>query len=235
MRNANPQNSGSRKWTAKRYCAQYSPGFWLLAPGFLCLAFLGCIGSPQNPAATQPATVRDPATTQPGYWYDKPAVASIESNDFDLLVQRIERTLRDYCFKIDRVDYRLGLITTEPMVAAQFFEPWRRDNQSAEFVTRASLATYRRTAEVQITRGDNGVFVASPKVVIEKQTIVGQRITSVVLYKGAFKPNPNPKDRPSGSKESDQGILIPAKDWYAVARDEKLEQKLAEEIRGSLK
>jgi hypothetical protein len=195
--------------------------------------FAGCIGKPHDPAATQPVTVSDPATTQASYWLDQPATASAKGSDFEKLARGTEAILRDYCFAIDRVDYRLGIITTEPLVGAQFFEPWRRDNQTAGDVVKSSLGTRRRTVRVDIARNDDGTFTASPRVLLERISSAEQRITNVVAYRGARKPA-DPRAVPRGTKESDQGILIPSKYWYAIGRDEPLERKLAEEIQTEL-
>lgn len=195
--------------------------------------FTGCIGSPENPAATQPVTVSDPATTQAVYWLDQPAVATVTASDFEKLVHSTEAILRDYCFVIDRVDYRLGLVTTDPLVGAQFYEPWRRDNQTAEDVLRSSLGTRRRIVRVKVVRNEDGSFTATPKVILERQASAEKRITNVVAYRAPRKPA-DPRDLPRGTKESDQGILIPSKYWYAIGRDSALEQKLASEIEKEL-
>lgn len=231
MRHLRKQQAGkqSRKRTGTSLVAGPYAIFCILTP------ILGCVGSPQHPSATQPVTVSDPATTQPSYWLDQPGSHTVQAADFELLASRIERTLRDYGFNIDRVDYRLGLITTEPLVSAQFFEPWRRDNQTIDDVTRSSLATHRRRVEVTIEKDDGGTYAATPKVVIERQTVIEHRITSVVLYKGAFKSTPNPRDRPTGTKESDRGVVILPKAWYAIGRDAALEKKLAAAMQSSLK
>lgn len=196
------------------------------------LAVSGCIQQKQHLAPPQPVTLTDPATTQAVYWFDQPAEARIESDNFDALVKTIETILRDYCFVIDRVDYRLGLITTEPLVGAQFFEPWRRDNQTMDDVINSSLATHRRLVRVKITR-DGDRFIAEPKVVMERAAQVEQRVTNVVAYRTARRPT-DPRDVPRGSRELDQGILIPSKYWYAVSRDPALEKKLAAEIQSYL-
>jgi len=201
-------------------------GFLVLVAGAF---FGGCIGAPQNPAATQPVTVSDPATTQPSYWLSQSAGATVTSQDFDELIKSTETVLRDYCFVIDRLDYRLGLITTEPLVGAQFFEPWRRDNQTMDDVAKSSLGTRRRTVRVEIVRNDDNTFTAALKVLLERQTVAEQRITNVVSYRGARRPT-EARDVPRGTKESDQGVLIPSKYWYPIARDEALEKKLASEI-----
>lgn len=199
------------------------------------LLLIGCIGSSQNPAASEPATAAQPlATTQPAHWIDQAAVAGAESNDFEALVKAGERALRDYAFTIDSVDYRQGLIVSDPLIGSQFFEFWRRDNQTLDAVVDSSLATHRRIVRIEIQRLEDNRFVASPKVILERQANAEQRISGILTVRTAFKPS-NPKDRPYGSKELDQGRVIPQRYWYVVGRDEALEKKLAGAIRGALR
>src|SRR5262249_42049068 len=105
---------------------------------------VGCIGAPENPSATQPATEVDLATTQPSYWYEQPG-PTVRGNDFEQLWNVSERVARDFMFQLDRTDYRGGVLTTKPMTSRQWFEFWRRDTQTLHDVELTALATFRRT------------------------------------------------------------------------------------------
>jgi hypothetical protein len=199
-------------------------------PSVLTLAIIaGCIKGPMNPAATQPATITDTATTQPGYWYQAPSRGSVVYDSFPTLYKTCENVLRDYDFKIDRIDYRTGTLTSEPLVSAQVWEPWRPDIQSIGQVRGSILASVRRTVRFDIRRNDDGRFEASPKVLVERQTVREIRITSVALYRGAYTPL-DPRDTPSGSHEADEGFMYPPKYWYSIGRDPTLETSLAHEV-----
>jgi hypothetical protein len=199
----------------------------------LSLAASGCIGKPQNPAATQPATVTDVATTQPSYWFDQPGTEAVVSTNLDALVAASEAAIRRFGFKVDRVDYRAALVTSQPLISSQFFEFWRNDVSSLEDSAEASARTTRRTIRMQINRTGEARFELVPKVLVERQTIAEQRITSVALYHGAFT-RPNPQQRQRGSKETDEGIVIPSRYWYAQGRDPALEKKLADAVQAEL-
>ena len=93
----------------------------------LIAALSGCTSHPQQPAATQPATAVDLATTQPSYWLEQPAAASVTSPDFQKLWDACNEASRELFFKPDRQDFRGGVLTTEPMVSAQWLEPWGAD------------------------------------------------------------------------------------------------------------
>jgi hypothetical protein len=204
------------------------------------LVMIGCathsksLTATTTPSTTQTATDIDPATTQPSYWYAMPAVASAEADDFQTLWETCKDVARSYFFKIDRMDYRAGVLTTEPLVSAQFFEPWRRDVETIDDATESSLATIRRTIRFEITH-DGDRWRATPKVLIERRTIAERRITSVVLYRNAFKNvRGNKRDLPSGTRESDVGVYLASRYWYAIGRDETFERSIAERLQSHL-
>jgi hypothetical protein len=198
------------------------------------LGLLGCITHRQNPAATQPVTVTDPATTQPSYWFEKPAPITIQAGDFDKLWRACEQATVEFGFKVDREDRRHGVLTSQPLTSAQFFEFWRRDVRTVDDAIHSSLATYRRTLRFEFRAIGGGHWDVTPKVLVERQAVAERRLTSVVLYRGAVGGVTPTRDVPRGTKESDQGILIPARYWYAVSRDKTLEEALGKSIEQSL-
>ena len=196
----------------------------------LAAALAGCVTQPQNPAATQPATAIDLATTQPSYWLDQPAPASATSHDFQRLWTASEGVARDFLFRLDRQDFRAGLLTTRPMVSAQWFEPWRREVRTAKDRNESSLATVRRTIRFQFDRLDDGSYRVTPRVLVERQSLAEQRITSSVVDQGYFRRPLRSQDRPRGTRESDVGVLLPNRYWYPIGRDAALEKALAEAV-----
>ncbi|MGF1633099.1 MAG: hypothetical protein ACFCVE_04560 [Phycisphaerae bacterium] len=162
---------------------------------------------------------------QAAHWWQQPAEYAVTAQDFTPLAEGAERVLRQFLFSPDLVDYRRGVITSEPLVAAQAWEFWRPDNRSLADTQLASTATYRRTVRWDISQ-ENGAFVARPKVLVERYARRENRLTTPVFYGGAFSRN-----RARGSIEEDRGEFIPAWYWYAVGRDEALEAKLAQVLR----
>ena len=192
----------------------------------------GCAARPQNPLAMQPATAVNPATTQPSYWLDQPAPANARASDFERLWRASEDVARDFLFRLDRQDYRGGLLTTRPMVSAQWFEPWRREVRTAKDRNESSLATIRRTVRFEFERAGEGggAYRVTPKVLVERQAMLEHRITSSVVYQQFFRRPIRPQDRPRGTRESDVGIFLPNRYWYPIGRDPALEKALADAI-----
>jgi hypothetical protein len=198
----------------------------------LCIAITvlaaGC-ASDRGPSA-EPATIADPATTQPSYWYDQPASITVISRSLPALWKASENALRQLGFRLDRDDLRSGLITSQPVVSSQFFEVWRSDVSTPDDAARSSLATMRRTVRLEFEQRSDGTIQVVPKVLVEKQSIQERRTTSVTLYRGALSRRESPRERPSGTKESDVGLHYPARFWYPVGRDTALERRLADDI-----
>ena len=182
----------------------------------LCAALVGCASSSKKSAS--PTTY--PTTAQ------APAENTITASDFDQLWRACADVARDRQFVIDRQDYRGGVLTTEPLVSAQFFEPWRRDAITSDAVAESSLATIRRTIRFTFTRHDDGTFSAVPHVVVERYSSAERRITSAIHYRSAFR-----RTMATGTRESDRGVQLPARYWYRIGNDPALERDLAEAVR----
>ncbi|MGB7160197.1 MAG: hypothetical protein WBD40_19170 [Tepidisphaeraceae bacterium] len=184
----------------------------------LTMALLSGCTSHSRQSATLP-------TSQPT---TAPAAAEniVTATDFDRLWEASANVARDRMFTIDRSDYRGGVLTTEPLVSAQFFEPWRRDAITSDAVAESSLATIRRTIRFEFARNDNGTFTVVPRVLVERYAATERRITAAMLYRAAFK-----KTTATGTRESDRGIELPARYWYKVGNDPVLEKDLSESIR----
>jgi hypothetical protein len=195
--------------------------------------FIGCINKPQNPAATQPATAVDLATTQPSYWLTQPAAAQVKANDFDALWQACKSTARGYLFALDREDYRGGVITTKPMVSKQWFEPWRPDTGTLAGMMENSTATMRRTLRFEIDRGDDGSFTITPKVLVERQTLLERRISGTAQYRSVFV-GPGAPARYSVNLEDGSELDLPVKYWTPVGRDTEMEKHVAQRLRADL-
>jgi hypothetical protein len=200
----------------------------------LGMALSGCITTPQHPAATQPSTTIDPILAEPNYWYSQPAYATVDAADFEKLFGACEDVSRDFLFKIDRIDYREGVLTTVPLVTAQFFEPWRRDARTDYDMWESSIAATRRTIRFEFKRQPDESWQVVPKVLVERQSISEKRISSVVRYRNVFTVVGSLRARPYGSREADVGIALPERYWYALRRDEVFERALAEAVKKRL-
>jgi hypothetical protein len=175
----------------------------------LVLSLGGCIGGkPANPAATQPATAIDPERARPAYWLNQPAAAEVSNANFQKLWDTSETVARQYLFSIDLRDFRQGLLTTQPMVSKQWFEPWRKDAGTFRDVEENSLGAIRRTIHFQFARNLDGTYTVTPKVVVERQVVVEKKYLEELQTPGTY--------------------------WYALRRDTALETKLAASIERKL-
>lgn len=159
-------------------------------------------------ATTRPAGADDPRTATVDYWLAQPAGAGVRAGELTVLWDACEDVARAWTFRIDRRDYRAGVLSTEPMVSRQVFEFWRRDGEKFPDAQEATLGTIRRTIFFQFSRGADGVYEVSPKVVVERHATV----------------EPKYRDDPD----------MPVTYWYALRRDVLMEQRLAEDIRRRL-
>ncbi len=183
------------------------------------LTLCGCVSPRPGPVAT--ADDKEQAT--PAYWYDQPGVAQATGDNYDALWRTADRVARDRLFDIDRQDYRNGVMTTQPLVSQQLFEPWRRDTPVGGQI-QSTLGTVRRTIRYEFTRDDNGqAATVTPKVLIERQSLPDRRITGSVHYRAAIAGTPAQVD--------DDGDNLPTVYWYPIARDADLEKSLASDIR----
>jgi hypothetical protein len=160
----------------------------------------------------------------PQYWMAKPAVAQITSGDFQKLWDACAQTLRSHQFPIEVEDYRDGVLRSAPVISRQIFEPWRRDTGTRHEMWVSTLGTVRRTIRFDVIRSGDGAYVAQPKVLVERLSQLQRRITSASEYALVF-------SAPGWNVVTDQGVVIPARYWYAIGRDEALERDLADSVR----
>jgi hypothetical protein len=203
---------------------------FLIVVLFLSALQTGCIIGRQHPAATQPATAIDPKTAQPAYWLDQSAVAVITSKNFDRLWNACRDAAQADGFAIDRTDYRDGLLTTLPLVSRQVYEFWRSDIATHRDLTQSTLGTMRRTIRYTIRRLEDGTFEATPKILVERHSMIERRITSVDQYQAVFS-----IQTMDVARETEKvGTNVQPEYWYSVGRDLALERKLADSIRRRL-
>lgn len=70
-----------------------------------------------------------------------------------------EDTLSRMHFVIEKLDAEQGVIRTEPLRGAQFFEFWRSDNVGLYNAAEANLHTIRRAVELRVTEEQGRVSV----------------------------------------------------------------------------
>ena len=179
--------------------------------------------------ATGPPTQEAP-TTRPTTASTKPSGPAVTAGNFDRLWNACADEARGRLFEIDREDYRGGVLTTAPLISAQFFEPWRRDAITSDAIAESSLSSTRRTIRFHFTRHADGTFSVAPRVEVERYSATERRLTSAMLYRSAFK-----KVTSTGTRETDRGVYLPSRYWYDVGNDPALDRNLAEAIQRRLR
>jgi hypothetical protein len=203
----------------------------LLRGHFLCALLIaaGCAADHRPQPTTRPATDIDYHLGTSNYWYAKPAKESTICGNYDALWQNAIRVVHADGFVADRLEYRDGLLTTKPLISAQFFEPWKQDIGDLQGVVQSSVATVRRTIHFDLRRLPDGQYAAFPKVLIERHSLAERRITSVTEYLDVFA-----ADRPLDQPFTEEGVALVPDYWYAVGRDYALERKLSNQLQEAL-
>jgi hypothetical protein len=163
------------------------------------------------------------------YWWDRPATAyTASADDFTRVWNACEDEVRGRLFLVDREEFRLGLLTTAPMISKQAFEPWRTDAVTVHDVAESTLATIRRTLRFEIHRRSDGRYDVAPKVLVERYASAERRLTAISQYHQAFSGPRAFADSPDLSGDVE---LENAGDyWYPLHRDPALERDLVDAI-----
>lgn len=197
---------------------------------FFAAMACGCAGTSSPIQTARPVTDKPLEQATADYWLNQPANAAVSSLDFQRLWDASAEVLRQDLFIVDRADERLGVIMTRPMVSKQIFEPWRNDAGTMYATLQSTLQTIRRTVRIEVRRTDGGLFTAKPKVLVERLSLIQQRVTSVAESHNVFSPI-----GPETAFQTTEGTPIPVRYWYAIGRDEAMERQLANAIEDNLK
>jgi hypothetical protein len=178
----------------------------------------------------------DLATTQPAYWYAKPAAAEVRGSDFGTLWEAAKETARKYQLALDREDYRAGVISTVPEISKQIFEVWRADAGTINDAMANTAGAIRRTIRFEVARNADETFTLVPKVLVERQSIFERRVTDVSQYRFAFSgPARAQPARTAVTLDPETYPEVPVKYWYPVGRDSEMEKKVAEKVKREMR
>ena len=116
------------------------------------------------------------------------------------------------------------------MISKQILEPWRKDAGTLDHVFQDSLTTIRRSVRFEIDRGEDGTYAMTPRVLIERETILERRITSAAQYRTAF------SGPAIGSRAvADADLDVPIIYWTPIGRDTEMEKHIAGDVRERLR
>ncbi len=114
---------------------------------------------------------------------------SVEQERFQAIWRAAQRTLRDFRFRISRVDARAGVLVTEPMVTKSPIEFWRSDLQRPEDLAISAIHRTYCMAIVQIEDpGPDGPFRSHTRVLFARSNEPPAQLTSAaaiaMIYTG---------------------------------------------------
>ena len=176
-------------------------GLWLLVPAALLAVAAGC-------------------TRAPGVRFPNPMPLS--SVDVAAVENAARGILRDMRFDLVYPPGKAGLVETEPMTGASWFEFWREDTVGRYQTAESSLHTIRRRVTVTAAPASQGSQVA---VKVEKQRMSSPNSAPHHLS-AAYNIH-----RPQNSDLVRQDEMAPQQyQWIDAGRDEALEQRILEQI-----
>ena len=173
-------------------------------------------------STTQPATmprVEDPnQTTQ-----------SIYGGNYDVMWREARILLSQLGFRLDRQDYRQGVLTTLPLESPNVAEFWAPDRESFKSSLEATVNYYRRTVRVIIEPRNNfESYRISVQVLVERQTNPTEDLRGPVhAGAGAF-------TRQRSGLRSDFVPSVPRDElkpiWYTVGREPGFEKFILKKL-----
>ncbi len=129
---------------------------FLLSAGLAALA--GCRTVPTAAPATQTTCVANTTTAE--------------------VVRAARTVLSRMSFAIEKADPKAGLVRTEPLAGAQFFELWRSDNTRFADAVASNIHSIRKSVELHVSP-DEGQLRLDCTVRVERLSLPGQDIASV--------------------------------------------------------
>ena len=164
----------------------------------------GCAGQKQYPA-TEPVCMSGSTKTK-AMWASETVLGKMH-------------------FTIDKSDIEQGLIRTNPLNGAQFFELWRDDNVGTFNTAEANLSTIRRIADLSISQQENKVCIGC-SVTAQRLSLPDRDITSASHKSGIY--SRNPAGQPFKFKHGQTAV------WIDLGRDGRLETKILNRIEKQL-
>jgi len=128
--------------------------------------------------------------------------------------------LREHRFRLDRVDRRAGVVTTQPVTSQQLFEFWRKDVATSYDLLEASMRTVRRWVDVEMAEDDGAL-----RVVVHRETLVSpdRQFNNSVVATRMFGTDLPRADTGEPISEADNY-------WIDAGRDPAMEQYLLDRI-----
>jgi len=147
--------------------------------------------------------------------------------DYDRIWQQAQQLLAHLDFRIDRHDYRLGVLTTAAKQSAELLEPWRRDRTGLVHALENTINDQRYTIRISIATvpGKPKFYQISVQVLVERAVNPSEMLGGPIFVAGSG------FGRNIVTLQSD--YLTPTPEglfWNLMGRDPVLEAKILREL-----
>ncbi len=195
-------------------------------------------GAGTQSASTQPSHPTTVATTRPSHHGEHLVVKVIDPNQtsryiyhasYDNIWQQATKLLVDNGFSLDRKDYRLGILTTQPLPSAQWVEFWKPQQTTFKNALENTVNMQQRSVRISISPvPDKPEFYE-----IAIQVLVERQNNPIVSLGGPVFVEGSGFGKSQVSLRSDYAPVV-TKDigptWYLIGHDQQLEHKLLSEL-----
>ena len=189
-------------------------------------------------ASTQPTTTPTTPTTLPTHPGQHIVVKVIDPNQtsryiyhatYDNIWQQAMKLLTDTGFRLDRKDYRLGILTTQPLPSAQWIEFWKPQQTTFKNALENSVNMQQRTVRLSISAVPDkpDFYEIAIQVLVERQNNPIETIGGPVFVEGSG------FGKAQISLQSDYAPIdtkLVGPTWYTLGHDQQLEHKLLVEL-----
>jgi len=189
---------------------------------------------PETMAASAPAAAPQTApATQPGHMVTKlvdPNQTSrfIYKATYDTIWQQATLLLSNMGFSLDRRDYRLGVVTTEPLLSSQIVELWKPQTVNAPDAMENTVNSQRRTARVTISKveGKPDFYQIAVQVLVERQNNPSESMGGPIYVEGSG------FGRDAITLRSDYAApnAPTVGSWFTFGHDPDMERKILDEL-----
>lgn len=204
------------------------------------------IAAPATSPATQPGMIRETRLVDPNQ-----TVRYLYRGSYDHIWQEAMNLLTHCGFRLDRQDYRLGILTTLPLHQPEFLEFWRRDNTDLKHALEASVNDQRHIIRLTISPvpGRPDFYAIAIQALVERQInpteVVGGLLFSTgsafgatpVILRSDYAEIQTAQSKRTAAATSQPGTSQPAASqpatapsarhaWVKIGHDAALEKKL---------
>jgi len=188
-----------------------------------------------EPAGSQPATSPAAASTQalpPG----KKVIKIIDPNEtsrfiykasYDNVWQQALQLVSRTGFTLDRQDYRLGVITTQPLPSAQVVEFWKPQQTTFTNAAENTINSQRRLLRLTISPvpGKPEFYQIGVRVLVERETNPTEMVGGPIFVEGSGFGRNTMTLRSDFAEVKQQPMK-----WIVLGHDPKLEKKILDQL-----